>query len=118
MRQGNRFRNDRTPEGHARQRARKRQKLRDQRVMLLRAYGNQCACCGEATPHFLTFDHINGDGRKERPNGKTPPRWVKEQLLRLTTRGRRDDLQILCWNCNVARGQWGYCHDNPQTQLC
>ena len=36
------------------------------REKVLIAYGGKCLCCGETDLHFLTFDHKNGGGTKER----------------------------------------------------
>src|ERR1035437_3095968 len=36
------------------------------RERALIAYGGTCICCGETNLHFLSFDHINGGGGKER----------------------------------------------------
>lgn len=70
-------------------------------------YGGKCACCGEATQEFLTIDHMNNDGGKERRAlGKTGGvnfyRW-----LRLS--GYPDGYQVLCFNCNCAKGVFGKC---------
>jgi len=53
---------------------------------------------------FLTLDHINGDGSQHR---KTIPasyfyRWVIKNDYPKT-------LQILCWNCNWAKGFYKIC---------
>ena len=63
-----------------------------------KAYGNECACCKETHPMFLTLDHINNDGAQHRNhNGATKMyAWAKRNSFPNT-------LQLLCWNCNCGR---------------
>lgn len=73
----------------------------------LSAYGNKCACCGETHPHFLSIDHINGGGKTDRAthgdkNGGM--NWYKY----LATE-RPSHVQVLCHNCNMAKGHYGIC---------
>jgi len=70
-------------------------------------YGAKCACCGESEQSFLTIDHINGDGAAQRRNarltaGKNYYRYIIQQ-------GFPDDLQLLCWNCNMSKHYLGQC---------
>lgn len=70
------------------------------------AYGSKCSCCGEAEQSFLSIDHVNGyDGLG--PRKSTPLyRWLKKN-------GYPAGFQLLCMNCNGARGYYGYCpHDH------
>ena len=68
--------------------------------------GQRCACCGETIYEFLSFDHIHGGGSKERVRGGSSLAWLRKWL-------RRDDvqevLQVLCHNCNQAKGYYGIC---------
>ena len=59
-------------------------------------YGRECACCGETELLFLTFDHINGGGRKHNEKVGYIPRWLVSQ-------GFPDGFQVLCMNCNLGR---------------
>ena len=78
---------------------------------LLRAYGGTCKCCGESRPEFLSLDHTNGDGsahRKEiggsqRAGGSKTYTWLKQHGF------PQDRFRLLCHNCNLARGLYGYC---------
>lgn len=71
-------------------------------------YGNKCVCCGEENEVFLTLDHINNDGYKDRNTEKGYN--SREMLLRgLADKPRRNDLQILCFNCNFGRARVGVC---------
>lgn len=72
----------------------------------LRAYGGYlCACCGETLPQFLCIDHINGGGaahHKQVGLGSMFYNWLKKQ-------GYPPGYQVLCYNCNQAKGQNGEC---------
>lgn len=73
------------------------------RGAVLDAYGRMCACCGETTIQFLTIDHVNNDGAEERrKHGPDTARRVIEL-------GFPDTFQILCFNCNCAKGIHGSC---------
>lgn len=74
-------------------------KKRREKLKTLELYGSECACCGEKNPWFLTIDHINRDGAKERrETGKGRVTNYSNYL-----KVKRDDLQVLCFNCNCAR---------------
>jgi hypothetical protein len=68
-------------------------------------YGGACACCRETAIEFLTIDHINGDGCKERRSGLAFGLYAR--LLRESL--QKDRYQVLCMNCNFAKGKYGYC---------
>lgn len=76
----------------------KKVKLREQAFA---AYGSECVCCGEGHRPFLTFDHINDDGAEHRrtlgTSSSTVLRWARRN-------GWPPVLQVLCWNCNCAKG--------------
>jgi hypothetical protein len=77
------------------------------------AYGGAvCACCGETTRKFLTFDHINNDGaahRKSDPSAGNLVNWLK-------TNDFPEGFQVLCFNCNYGKKvNGGICpHKDPQ----
>jgi len=72
------------------------------RAETITAYGGMCACCGETDPAFLTMDHKGGGGAEFRrttgKNGAYIYRWLKNHGF------PKDDFQLLCWNCNWAKG--------------
>lgn len=77
--------------------------------MALAAYGGEqpkCACCGENEVKFLCIDHINGGGGKHRKEikgkGLTTYIWLKKN-------GYPNGFQVLCHNCNMAKGFYGLC---------
>lgn len=68
----------------------------------------RCACCGETHVAFLSFDHINGGGRQHRielrESGQSDCmfKWLKKNNY-------PEGFQVLCHNCNQAKGYYGYC---------
>jgi len=76
----------------------------NQRQRVLEYYGNKCGCCGEVTYEFLTVDHINNNGAKHRKElkGSSVYNWIIKNNF-------PDDFQILCYNCNCAKGFYGKC---------
>ncbi len=80
-----------------------RDNTRLKREKALIMYGGKCNCCGETEYKFLCFDHINGGGRKDR-DGKSSNSFYNSLL-----NNKREDIQILCHNCNMAKGFYGSC---------
>ena len=74
----------------------------------LSAYSNnlfQCKCCGENEIKFLSIDHIEGGGNKERKalgGGMA-------SYLHLRRNNYPSGYQVLCFNCNCAKGFFGEC---------
>lgn len=71
-----------------------KRRLRQQVIVFL---GGACECCGEKTKEFLTLDHKNQNGSKER---KT---WQQIAMMRGILKGERTDIGLLCFNCNCGR---------------
>lgn len=71
---------------------------------VIEKYGSVCACCGEKQILFLTIDHINNDGGKDRLDifgTKNAP--TTSWYLKLRREEKRKDLQVLCFNCNLGK---------------
>jgi hypothetical protein len=100
---------DQHPEKSAMYRRRLRKEVVDK-------YGGVCACCGESNLLFLTIDHINNDGKKDRHQHGFRPSSTAT-YFRLRREPRRPDLQVLCFNCNLGRASnRGVCpHHKPLT---
>lgn len=87
---------------------RSQQKLK---IEVLTHYGGnppKCVCCGETHIEFLSIDHINGGGtkkRKETGGGSSLYRWLKKNNF-------PKEFQVLCMNCNFAKGHFGICPHN------
>lgn len=81
--------------------------VRDQ---VFQAYGGYlCRCCGDSAPERLSIDHVNNDGAAHRKeitgnaqNGTTLYYWLKRN-------GFPPGYQVLCMNCNFAKGHFGVC---------
>lgn len=79
---------------------------RELRLEFIQHYGQKCQCCGETTFEFLTIEHINGGGRQQRRTMNS------EHLLRNLKREgwpNNGKYSVLCFNCNAAKGAYGYC---------
>lgn len=73
--------------------------------LIIETYGNICACCGEDAIEFLSIDHINGGGHKHRKKtggGTSFYLWLKRNNY-------PPGFQVLCYNCNQAKGYYGKC---------
>ena len=86
---------------------------------VLEHYGGKppvCACCDEDGYVFLTIDHKNGKGAAHRKKfsfggGTGIYYWLKRS-------GFPDGFQILCFNCNFAKGTGHECpHKTGKTHL-
>ena len=85
-----------------------RKYFRELRRQALVAYGGEdpsCACCGQFGIEFLAIDHINGGGTKHRDTVGLGARffiWLKSQEY-------PTGYQVLCHNCNSAKGVRSEC---------
>ena len=84
-----------------------------QRALL--AYGGKCACCLASDIEFLTIDHIKGGGQQHRRMIHCKPgdqfyRWLYEHKYFA-------GYQVLCFNCNSAKGFYGYCPHNKAQDM-
>lgn len=82
------------------------------KLRVLSQYGGvppRCACCGESEVNFLTLDHTNGDGAKERRSNPDMAKCGIYAYLSVIRRGFPDGYRVLCWNCNLAIGLFGKC---------
>lgn len=77
------------------------------RTEVLKHYGGgipKCVCCGEKETMFLSIDHINNDGKEDRRkhgSGNTFYYWLRKNNY-------PKGYQVLCHNCNLAKGFYGY----------
>lgn len=72
---------------------------------MIEALGNVCECCGEANPYFLSLDHRLNDGHKHRE------KLAAHQCIAEARKEGfpREKYQLLCLNCNFAKGHYGVC---------
>jgi hypothetical protein len=66
-----------------------------------------CLCCGETTLEFLALDHINGGGNAHRKAIR--PTSVQSMYEWAKRNGYPPIFQVLCHNCNLAKGFYGRC---------
>jgi hypothetical protein len=93
-----------SPEQKAEKVAKNREYRKRVRLEAIQEYGGRCTCCGESTPEFLCFDHINNNGAEHRKTMKD-----KSIALWLRRNGYPEGFQILCHNCNISKGVYGEC---------
>ncbi len=88
------------------------QRFRDGwREAFMKELGGRCVCCAETYKPVLSFDHINGDGaqhRRKYGKGSKVSRLPLGELRRAHKSGEHP-LQVLCANCNVAKGTSDAC---------
>jgi len=90
---------------HACHATKSRERRLRHRLEALTHYGSVCACCDEVRPEFLSFDHIDGGGAAHRRAGGgviNIATWLKNQ-------GYPSGFRVLCHNCNLSLGLYGYC---------
>ena len=71
---------------------------------IINHYGGKCACCGESRIEFLAIDHIKGGGKKHRKNI-----GAGNLLYWIIRNNYPKRFRILCHNCNMSLGLYGYC---------
>ena len=76
---------------------------KEEKLRCYSAYGGAvCACCGETTLEFLSLDHTNNDGAKQRRllkyhgSGHAFYVWLRKH-------GYPEGYQVLCMNCNFGK---------------
>lgn len=76
------------------------------KAAIFKAYGEKCRCCGERRTEFLNIDHVDGGGTKHRKSlggGREFFLWLRDNNY------PQKEYRLLCWNCNMSRGHYGYC---------
>jgi hypothetical protein len=92
----------------------RKEQNREKRIEVVMRLGGRCVCCGITEIDFLAIDHIHGGGLKdlrERGIGNT------EVAVRMDNFDRTK-YQILCHNCNMAKGFIGYCPHERMRLVC
>lgn len=82
------------------------------RERVIEKYGGKCACCGEMIFQFLSFDHKEGRGRQHRE--KILQETKQKFVVWLDKNPKQEDIQLLCHNCNLSLGHYGFCPHNPE----
>lgn len=66
---------------------------------------NECACCGEMAIEFLSIDDINGTTHRQMKKKGIGSRFYKW----LIDNNFPEGFQVLCMNCNFAKGIFMEC---------
>lgn len=80
------------------------------RIEVIEAYGGKCKCCGEDRFEFLSIDHIENNGnemRKKHGDGVAYMSFLRKNKF-------PSGHQVLCHNCNLSKGFYGYCPHNKK----
>lgn len=85
------------------------------KLEVLKAYGNRCSCvgCSEKRAEFLSLEHPNGGGRKERAEVRAIGTAFYAYVKKL---GFPKRYTLLCFNCNCSIGFYGYCPHVTKTK--
>ena len=83
-------------------------KFRRDRIkeLVIRTYGGKCACCAESRIEFLSIDHKYNDGNIDRKEHGLSGNSI---YVRIRDSGFPEHLQVLCYNCNMAKAFYGNC---------
>lgn len=65
-------------------------------------YGSICNCCGESEPKFLSIDHVQNDGYKERKSRGGSTQMLYRNIIK---QNFPPTYQILCMNCNTGKSR-------------
>lgn len=80
------------------------ERTKSRRRLVYSKYGGKCSCCGESEEYFLTIDHINNDGSKNRDIHGSGERLYS---FIIKNNFPKDIFQLLCMNCNLAKHRCG-----------
>ena len=81
-------------------------------MIVINHYGDRCQCCGESNQEFLCIDHIDGGGTQHR---KTVGAGGDNMYKFLIRENFPEGYRLLCHNCNMSLGFYGYCPHERMT---
>lgn len=80
------------------------------KIRVFSILGTKCDCCGETIREFLSLDHVNGDGNKDKKKRKLDGGGFWARILKeIKEECPINKYRTLCFNCNCAKGFLGYC---------
>ena len=95
-------------------RAKDHEKHRRLKLAICQAYGGPiCKCCGETEFDFLSLDHTqnNGSEHRKQVHAASLYSWLKRKKF-------PPGFQVLCLQCNFAKGMHGTCpHERMKTPI-
>lgn len=71
---------------------------------IIKEYGGKCQFCFHNEPNHLTIDHIDGVKEEDKENRSS----LKLYKYLRDNNFPKDRFQLLCYNCNCAKGFFGY----------
>lgn len=86
-------------------------------VDLIRKYQNveidlKCECCEQVKDfHFMTIDHLDNNGSEHRR--EIGAHRIDQDALRYGFNPKYR-LAIMCWDCNLSIGSYGFCPHHPE----
>ena len=89
-------------------RPQKAKEERQKRVVVIKHYSNNkinCKCCNQKGIKFLTIDHIEGRKAMNHKRRLSSTRLIDWLIKNNYPKG----FQVLCWNCNCAKGFYEKC---------
>lgn len=88
-------------------------RLNHLRALVIDGYGGRCACCGETLREFMSIDHVGHRACDEiKIFGRN---LTTTELCHLILKENFPSrFQILCFNCNMSLGIFGYCPHHPE----
>jgi hypothetical protein len=92
------------------QKVRNRNRWIAYKLEVFAAYGGPvCVCCGEAHVECLSIDHIKEGGAQHRKELNGDARDGRNFYVWLKQNGYPPGFQVLCMNCNFAKGHFKVC---------
>jgi hypothetical protein len=94
--------------------AHSRRQHKELKLEVIAGYGGRCRCCEIDIWEFLSIDHVAERGVDERK--RLGRKYVSSASLyrKIIREGFPPEYQILCYNCNMALGFFGYCPHKPE----
>ena len=90
------------------------ERCRNYRYKIIQGYGGKCAWCGETIKEFLAIDHKTYRACEEKEKKFGRMLFIAELCKIIERENFPDTYQILCHNCNMSLGSYGYCPHHPE----
>ncbi len=103
-----------------RDRARRKERAHLIKILVFNHYSDgdiKCACCGERRIEFLTLEHLNNDGAEHRRQIGSSRGGGDRVYRDLVKQGLPPGYAVKCWNCNCAKGAYGYCPHERESEM-